>query len=202
MSKDFVKCKYCKKIEKNNPELIVRDCNEDNKISKSYIHINCKVKQLKEQDSLDKLISTIINIYNLQTPTDIPSLIYTKINQIRNGTYKDNIKYKQGYSYSVIDYAFKMASKDIDYSLNNKKFNVKVKNPQNYLSAMRQKQMLYGLAIVYSKLPLAYKELQKISIKNKLKQQEKDNQIIEVKELADVSFAPKEKQNKYDWLEG
>lgn len=202
MSKEIVKCRYCKQLEEKNPDVIVTDCTEDNKLMKQYIHIDCKIKQLKEQDALDKLISTILNIYHFQTPTDIPSLIYTKINQIRNGTYKTSIRYKQGYSYTVIDKAFQMAKKNIQWALENKHFVVNTKNPNNYMTLKRQKQLLYGLAIVYKSLPQAYKELKReVEYKRKLKQEVTSIKENNTTEFNNVSFAPKQDNKKYDWLE-
>lgn len=200
--KKYVICKYCKQSEENNPVFIVRDCNEDNELSKSYIHIGCKVKQLREQDNLDKLIATIMRIYNLHVPTDIPSLIYTKINNMRNGTYKDNVKYKQGYSYAVIEHSFIIAESVILKALKEKDFTVRVKDPNNFAKAKIQKQLLYGLAVVYDKLPQAYRDLQRIKAQKKLEAQKKVEPVIEQPvEIDNLSFAPKQTKNKYDWLE-
>ena len=201
MSSKFVKCKYCNLLDKKDNEEIVLDCNEENQVMKSYIHIKCKKKMLEEGSSKAELYETIKDIYRLQTSTEIPSFIFSKLTEIRNGTYNVNdTKTNTEYNYKIINYAFKLCRSQIEYSLEHIDWecNIKVKDPIDRQVLIKKNQILYGISIVKSKLPYIYRNYIRKRTKEILKKQQPIEETVEINK--EIIFEEKKNNKKFDWL--
>jgi len=146
----LVKCQWCgKKSERD----------EMSKIKKGYIHPECLVKyeaeqeeKQREREQLDRLIKTIKQIHDIPAEIPLPNNFYPFLQDLRNGTIRFRgpvqKKRKQGVGYDVIEEAYCLAQKGIEWAKNNKNFEGSLIN-----------ELKYGLAIVRDKLNQARNNL-------------------------------------------
>lgn len=129
-----VKCPMCGLLEEN--KLIMtqledkrwyhnKDCLEKKIKEKEF-----KLKELEQWDQLYQYIKKLHDLINL------PPQLITRLQDLRNGqVFKNGSKvklYKSGIEYDIILEAYKLASKNIEYSLKNKLDNSKDNRALNY----------------------------------------------------------------------
>lgn len=161
----LLKCQKCLISDTPKDEMEVEVIVGEKSTTRKYFHKHCygaylKDKAFKEQErvELDKLIAKIMKIYGVKA---VPHNVYPFLQDLRNGTRffgKYDYKYKQGYSYELIEETFEFCSDTIEYYNARKSFN-------GLTNAIR-----YGLAIVCDKLS---------TVEKRKKQQEKNRQQIE-----------------------
>jgi hypothetical protein len=146
MAKKTRKCGYCK-IDDTNKEYMVAEASGKKKITYKYYHKNCHTRFLKqkafkekERRELDDLVNTIMEIYGVKV---LHNSVYPLLQDLRNGNKffgKKDYKYKEGYSYKLIEETFRFCSDSIERANSQKNFS-------GFTHAFR-----YGLAIVCDKL--------------------------------------------------
>lgn len=150
----LVKCQWCgKKTERN----------EMSKIKKGYIHPECLIKYEAEQakkelerEQLDSLVKTIKQIHNIPDEIPLPNSFYPFLQDLRNGTtrFRGPVqkKRKQGVGYDVIEEAYHLAQKGIEWA----------KDGNRDFKGSLNKELNYGLAVVRDKLNQAQNNLIKL----------------------------------------
>jgi hypothetical protein len=153
-----VKCRFCQ-IAETFPEtdMYVELCGKEGK-TKKYWHYDCfekeKVKREKtkvELEEWDSLLETVKEIHDIEKVS--LNLIHA-LQDLRNGTerfrkYK-KIGYKQGVKYPIIQKAYQMSKKKIQWAKKNKKFKDTTR------------ELMYCFMIVLDKISDAKKELQRL----------------------------------------
>lgn len=183
------KCFYCK--EKESKANMVELIEDENLDLKRYFHKHCydsfleeKEFKNKESQELDELVETIKDIFEI---TIVPKDVFVIINNIRNGESfggkKKNTtkRYKEGYTYSLINETFKHCRESIIYSLKTKDFN-------GLMNSFR-----YAIVIVVDKLSLVEKRIKKAE---KRKEIEEIKSQVRVKEGKAEDFVSNYKKDK------
>lgn len=164
MSKRTVKCQYCEVSDTPKEDMVFEVVGKNN--TKKYYHggtcyeqfLKEKEFKAKERAELDSLVETIKEIYGVKI---VPHQIFPFLNELRNGTRffgKYDYKYKEGYSYSLIEDTYRYCIDSIEKSTRTKDFR------NGFLGAFK-----YGLAIVCDKLAIVEKRnLAKESSKNRI----------------------------------
>lgn len=145
----LVKCQYCNVKDTDRDDMEKEVVGKKNKTNK-YYHKDCYEKFLvdkkfKEEERLEKdeLVNTIMKIYNVKA---LPPQFYPLLESLRNGQNvfgaKQNTgkRYKQGYSYKLIEKTYIYCEDTIEYWNNRKSF-------ESLIGALK-----YGLAIIINKI--------------------------------------------------
>jgi hypothetical protein len=117
------KCQWCK--EQGSLDSMVVEMVGNTKPVRKFYHNNCHVKYLEdkafkehEAKELDKLTETIKRIYGVK---ELPRTAFTLLQNLRNGEpvfgkrQQIGKRYKQGYTYSLIEETFDHCSDTIEY---------------------------------------------------------------------------------------
>lgn len=151
------KCRFCdlKDTEREQMEVEVYQTASGN-VQRKYFHKDCYPKYLKdkefkkhEQDEMDKLIETIMQIHQI---SNMPHQFYPFIQDLRNGTVlfgKKKKKYKEGYPFSLIEKTYQSCRESIEYWKKNKQF-------ESTMSELK-----YGWAIINDKINVVKKKEEK-----------------------------------------
>lgn len=190
--KNKTKCFHCK--EKDSKSNMVELIEDESLDLKRYFHKDCYNSFLKEKEfknkellELDELVKTIKDIFEI---TIVPKDVFVIINNIRNGESfsgkKKNTtkRYKEGYTYSLINETFKHCRESIIYSLKTKEFN-------GLMNSFR-----YAMAIVVDKLSLVEKRIKKSEKRKELEEIKGQVRIKEGKADSFVSNYKKERKTK------
>lgn len=186
-----VKCQYCGVTDTPKDEMEFELVGKTKPVRK-YYHQTCYQKFLedkrfkeKEAEELDKLKTTIEDIFGIK---QLPNQVYPFLQKLRNGEQvfgRQNIgkRYKEGYTYSLIEETFRYCEDTIQYWLGVKDFN-------GFMGAFK-----YALSIVIDKI--YYVEQR---VKERESRQAMIDKHIEHVETTDIMFESnyKKKSNNND----
>lgn len=153
--KTKVKCLHCGKTDLK--EIMVKS--EYN--SRRYLHEDCKKEyeafrreEEREQREKDSMFKTFAEIYEVQNYQDISTRIYIMFTNLRQGNPVFSGKafdkrYREGFSYYVIERAILDCRDRIEYANKTKDF-------QSMSSAM-----FYGIKIIVDRIPSVNKKVQR-----------------------------------------
>lgn len=154
-------CQRCKVRDTHVDDMEFEIVGKKRKVRKYYHkqcyaeHINEKKFKQDEAEKLDKLKNTIEEIYNIKM---LPQQAYPFLQKIRNGENvfggrnrnENRKRYKEGYGYDVIERAYKICEKTIQY-YNKNKFN---NSSTGFMNVFK-----YGLTIIMDKLHIAERNI-------------------------------------------
>lgn len=144
----LVKCQHCGVADTPKDEMEFELVGKT-KLVKKYYHQTCyqeflKDKRFKEKEAeeLDKLKTTIEDIFGIK---QLPNQAYPFLQKLRNGeqvfgNHNMGKRYKEGYTYSLIEETFRYCEDTIQYWLGVKDFN-------GFMGAFK-----YALSIVIDKI--------------------------------------------------
>lgn len=186
----LVKCQYCGVTDTPKDEMEFELVGKTKPVRK-YYHQTCYQKFLedkrfkeKEAEELDKLKTTIEDIFGIK---QLPNQAYPFLQKLRNGEQvfgKQNMgkRYKEGYTYSLIEETFRHCEDTIHYWLDRI-------NSDGFMGAFK-----YALAIVIDKIYFVEQRAKERENKDKMIEKH-----IEQVEVSDVMFESNyKKKNKKD----
>lgn len=185
-----VKCQWCGVTDTPKDEMEFELVGKTKPVRK-YYHQTCYQKFLedkrfkeKEAEELDKLKTTIEDIFGIK---QLPNQAYPLLQKLRNGEQvfgKQNMgkRYKEGYTYSLIEETFRHCEDTIHYWLDRI-------NSDGFMGAFK-----YALAIVIDKIYFVEQRAKEREDKDKMIEKH-----IEQVEVSDVMFESNyKKKNKKD----
>ena len=185
-----VKCQYCGITDTPKTEMEFELVGKTRPVRK-YYHKTCYQKFLedkkfkeKEAEELDSLRQTIEDIFGIK---QLPNQVYPFLQKLRNGEQvfgRQNMgkRYKQGYTYKLIEETFRHCEDTIHYWLDRINFD-------GFMGAFK-----YALAIVIDKIYFVEQRAKEREDKDKMIEKH-----IEQVEISDVMFESNyKKKNKKD----
>lgn len=167
------KCPICK--ETDSVELLT----QHESYKRRYLHPECLEKHLEkvelekiEEEEKNSMYTKFSEVYGIQNYEDISSRIYGMFSKLRAGNPVFSGKgfdkrYREGFSYAVIERTIVDCEDRIKYSLSDKDF-------QSVSSAM-----YYGIKIIVDRIPTVSKKYER-ELRAKAVQEERKNNPVEV----------------------
>ncbi len=178
------KCPVCKQSEVSS--LLV----QHEVYPKRWMHPECRDEAIEkkrintiEQEEKDSMYVKFSEIYGIDNYEDISSRIYTMFSNLRAGNpvFKGRSfdkRYREGFSYPVIEKAIEYCEKEIKYSIETKNF------------TSTASAMFYGMKIIVDKIPFVQKQYDK---EQRIKEFNEANRELEKEKEIDI-----EKMNAFE----